>query len=87
MLLQISQNSQENACATVSFLIKLQTRDLQRYYKKEALAQVLSCEICKSTFFHRTQQPVSLQCIVSSRERKPKPTKKKYAVTQVKMIA
>ena len=45
---EISQNSQENTCARVSFLIKLQA------FKKEALAQVFSCEFCeisKNTFF------------------------------------
>ena len=48
VLLEISQNSQENICARVSFSIKLQ---------KEALAQVLSCEFCeisKNTFSYRT---------------------------------
>ena len=43
---EISQNSQENTCARVSFLIKLQT-----------LAQVFSCEFCeisKNTFSYRT---------------------------------
>ena len=47
--LQILQNSQENTYARVSFLIKLQA-----WIKREALAQVLSCEFCKSfrnTFF------------------------------------
>ena len=38
MFLEISQNSQENTCARVSFLIKLQT----------------FCEIFKNTFFYRT---------------------------------
>ena len=50
MLLEISQNSQENICARVSFLIKLQA-------KKETLAQVFSCEFCeisKITFSYRT---------------------------------
>ena len=44
-LLEILQNSQENTCAKVSFL------------KKEALAQVFSCEFCeisKNTFSYRT---------------------------------
>ena len=44
VLLEISQNSQENTCGRVSFLIKL------------TLAQVFSCEFCeisKNTFFHR----------------------------------
>ena len=35
MFLEISQNSLENTCARVSFLIK------------EALAQVFSCEFCE----------------------------------------
>ena len=34
VFLLISQNSQENTCARVSFLIKLQTRGLQLYQKK-----------------------------------------------------
>ena len=43
LFLEISQNSQENACARVTFL--------------ETLAQVFSCEFCeisKNTFFYRT---------------------------------
>ena len=46
VFLEISQNLQENTCARVSFLIKLQT-----------LAQVFSCEFCeisKNTFSYRT---------------------------------
>ena len=49
--LEISQNSQENICARVSFLIKLQACN---FIKKETLAQVFSCgfyEISKNTFF------------------------------------
>ena len=56
MFLKISQSSQENTCARVSFLIKLQASACN-FIKKEALAQVLSCEFCeifKSTFFYRT---------------------------------
>ena len=48
VFLEIFQNSQENNCARVSFLIKLQVA------KKENLAQVFSCEfyeISKSNFF------------------------------------
>ena len=47
VVLEISQNSQENTCASVSFLIKTRT-----------LAQVFSCEFCeisKDTFFLRTR--------------------------------
>ena len=49
VFLEISQYSQENTCARVSFLIKLQ--------KKETVAQVFSCEFCKiskNAFFQRT---------------------------------
>ena len=52
MFSEISQNSQENICARVSFLIKLQA--LGNFIKKMTLAQVFSCEFCKiskSTFF------------------------------------
>ena len=44
-VLEISQNSQENTCARVSFLIKL------------ILTHVLSCEFCeisKNNFLHGT---------------------------------
>ena len=54
VFLEISQNLQENTCARVSFLIKLQACN---FIKKETLAQVFSCEFCeisKNTFFHRT---------------------------------
>ena len=54
VFLEISQNSQENTCARVSLLIKLQASN---FIKKETLAQVFSCEFCesyKNTFFHRT---------------------------------
>ena len=56
VFLEISQNSEENTCARVSFLIKLQAWALQ-LYKRETLAQVFSfefCEISKKTFFYRT---------------------------------
>ena len=46
MLLEITQNSQENTCTRVSFLIN--------FIKKESLAQVFSCKFCeisKITFF------------------------------------
>ena len=54
--LEISQNSQENTCARVSFLIKLQ-----------AEAQVFSCEFCEiseNTFSYRTP-PVAASVIFS----------------------
>ena len=51
MFLEVLRNSQENTCARVSFLIKLQ---VSNFIKREALAQVFSCEfyeISKNTFF------------------------------------
>ena len=53
VFLEISQNSQENTCARVSFLIQLQASACN-FIKKETLAQVCSCEFCeisKNTFF------------------------------------
>ena len=53
MLLKILQNTQENACARVSFLIKLQA-EACNFIKKETVAQVFSCEFCEifqNTFF------------------------------------
>ena len=54
VFLEISQNSQENACARASFLIKLQA---WAFIKIETLALVFSCEFCeisKITFSYRT---------------------------------
>ena len=51
---EISQNSQENICAGISFLIKLLTLYIYSFIKNKSLAQVFSCEfceICKNTFF------------------------------------
>ena len=45
VLLKIFKNSQENTCARVSFLIKLQTPG--NFIIKEALAQVFSYEFCQ----------------------------------------
>ena len=56
VFLEISEISEENTCARVSFLIKLQAYTFN-FIKKETLAQVLSCEICKiskNTFPYRT---------------------------------
>ena len=53
MLLEISQNLQENACTRVSFLIKLQG-SAYNFIKKETLVKVFSwefSEISKNTFF------------------------------------
>ena len=50
VFLEILQNSQENTCARVSFFNKV--ADL--FIKKEALAEVFSCEFCeifKNIFF------------------------------------
>ena len=55
MFLEILQNLQENTCARVSFLIKLQV-SVFNGIKKETLTQVFSCEFCeisKSTFSYR----------------------------------
>ena len=58
VFLEISQNSQENTCVKVSFLINLKTfLKACNFIKKETLAQVFSCEFCeisKSTFSYRT---------------------------------
>ena len=55
VFLEISQNSQENTCARVSFLIKLQDSGCN-FIEKKTLAQVFSCEFCdisKNTFSYR----------------------------------
>ena len=52
VFLEISQSSQENTCARVSILIKLQSKAC-KFVKKETQAQVFSyefCEISKNTF-------------------------------------
>ena len=54
VFLKIPQNSQENTCVRVSFLIKLHACN---FIKKEILAQVFSCEFCeisKNTFLYST---------------------------------
>ena len=56
VFLEISQNSQENTCVRVSFLIKCRPKACN-FIKKDTLAQVFSfrfCEISKNTFFYRT---------------------------------
>ena len=45
VLLEILQNLQQNTCARVSFLIKLQDSGLQRYLKRDSGTGV-SCEFC-----------------------------------------
>ena len=56
MFLENLQNLQENACARVSFLIRLQAPDPTPapLLKKNTLTQVLSCEISKNTSSYRT---------------------------------
>ena len=54
VFLEILQNSQENNCARVSFLIKLLVSNLIR---KETLTQVFSCKFCEipqNGFYYRT---------------------------------
>ena len=56
VVLKISQNSQENTCARVIFLVKLQVL-AYNFIKEETMAQVFSCESCKiykNTFSYRT---------------------------------
>ena len=56
MLLEISQNLQENTCARVSFLIKLQALGQNLFFNKVA-GHVFSCKFCeisKNSFFYRT---------------------------------
>ena len=51
MFLEISQNSQENTCARVSFLIKLQPSGLRIYLKRDSGTGVFLwiCAVYKST--------------------------------------
>ena len=61
-VLKISKNSQENTCARVSFLIKLQ--EACNLIKIETLAQVFSCEFCekslKTPFLQNTSRRLLL---------------------------
>ena len=53
VFLEILQNSQENTCSRVSFLIELQASTCN-VIKKETLTQMFFCEFCeifKNTFF------------------------------------
>ena len=58
VLLEISQKSQENTYARVTFLKSLFYRpEACNFIKKQTLEQVFSCEFCeisKNTFFHGT---------------------------------
>ena len=56
VVLKISENSRENTCVRVSFLIKFQASGLAacNFIEKDTLAQVFSwefCEIFKKIFF------------------------------------
>ena len=54
VFLEISQNSQENTCARVSFLLKFAGLRRATLSKYETLAQTFSCEFCeisKNNFF------------------------------------
>ena len=56
LFLEISQNSYQNTCVRISFLIKLQASTCN-FIKKESLAQVFPCEFCeifKNTYFYIT---------------------------------
>ena len=55
VFLEILQNSQENTCVRVSFLIKCRP-EACNFIKKETLAEVFSCEFCNNsnTFSYRT---------------------------------
>ena len=53
VLLEISENSQENTCASASFLMKLQA-PVCNFIKKRDSGTLSSCEFCeisKNTFF------------------------------------
>ena len=63
-VLEISQNTQENTCARVSFLIKLQA-EAYNAIKKKTLAQVFSYEffeISKNNFSYRNPRVAASVC-------------------------
>ena len=56
VFLKFLQNSQENTCARICFLLKLQA-NAWNFIEKETLSRVFSCEFCeifKNNFFYRT---------------------------------
>ena len=66
VFLKSSKNSQENTCARVSFLTKLETLDCN--FIKNNLVLVFFCEFCeifKNTFFYR-KPPMSVSGIPDS---------------------
>ena len=69
VFVEISQNSQENTSARVSFLIKLRAWACN-FNIRETLAQVFFCAFCeisKNTFLHRTP-PVAASLFTVSNE-------------------
>ena len=65
VLLKISQNSQKNTCAWVSFLIKFQA-DTFNFIKKETLAQVFHCEFYQMHLVHRTHQVAAFEFFINT---------------------
>ena len=65
VLLKISQNSQKNTCAWVSFLIKFQA-DTFNFIKKETLAQVFPCEFYQMHLVHRTHQVAAFEFFINT---------------------
>ena len=47
VFLEIPQNTQENTCARISFLIELQAQACN-FIKRETLSQVFFCEFCET---------------------------------------
>ena len=71
VFLEISQNSQENTCASVSFLIKLQISGLQLYWKKRLWHRWFSVNFTKflrTPFLQNTsgQLLLHLKCLLMS---------------------
>ena len=67
VFLEIQQNSKENTCARVSFLIKLQASACN-FVKEETLAQVFSCEFCKiseNSFFKGHLRATASLCSIT----------------------
>ena len=67
VFLNILRNSQQNVCARVSFLIKLQAKTCN-FIKKETLEHVFYCEfwdIFKNTFFaEHLWITASVSCVI-----------------------
>ena len=71
MFSEFSQDLQENTCAAVSFLIKLQPLACN-FIKKETLAKMFYCEfseISKYTFSYRTPPLAASERAEGDRER------------------